>query len=71
MTSQLTAVYSFQGRMQLDANDEAFADAVRQAAALAPNAAIDWSDSWSDRDIQEFTAAAARSVKAEVAEDSG
>ena len=26
-------------------------------AALAPNTAIDWSDSWTDSDLQEFTAA--------------
>jgi len=49
---------------------EELAALVRRLAALAPNTAIDWSDSWSDSDLQEFTAASARSVEAAESEDS-
>jgi len=34
-------------------------------AALRPDAKIDWSDSWSDEDLKEFTAASVRRVEAE------
>ena len=34
-------------------------------AALAPGAAIDWSDSWSEADLQEFTAASLSRLHAE------
>jgi hypothetical protein len=78
-----TVVYWF--RMQLSASEEVLLDAfrrlppaaaeelaalVRRLAALAPNTAIDWSDSWSDSDLQEFTAASTRSVEAAESEDS-
>jgi hypothetical protein len=49
--------------MQLSANEEVLVDAFRKVAALAPNTVIDWSDSWSDPDLQEFTAASVRSVE--------
>jgi hypothetical protein len=42
----------------------------RRLAGLAPNTAIDWSDSWSDSDLQEFNTASARSVEAAEPEDS-
>jgi hypothetical protein len=29
----------------------------QRLAALGPEASIDWSDSWSDEDLQDFTAA--------------
>jgi len=72
--------------MQLSASEEVLVDAfrrlppataeelaalVRRLAALAPNTAIDWSDSWSDADLQEFTAASVRSVEAAETDDSG
>jgi hypothetical protein len=38
-------------------------------AALRPNAGIDWSDSWSDEDLKEFTAASVRRLDAEEPED--
>jgi len=55
--------------MQLSANEEVLVDAfrrlppatadelvalVQRLAALTPNTAIDWSDSWSDADLEEY-----------------
>jgi hypothetical protein len=34
-------------------------------AALGPDAAIDWSDAWSDADLEQFTAASLRRIEAE------
>jgi hypothetical protein len=71
--------------MQLSASEEVLVDAFRRLppaaaeefaalvgrlAALAPNTAIDWSDAWSDSDLQEFTAASVRSVQAAEPKDS-
>jgi hypothetical protein len=70
--------------MQLSASEEVLLDAfrrlppaaaelaalVRRLAALAPNAAINWSDSWSDSDLQDFTAASMRSIEVAETEDS-
>jgi hypothetical protein len=39
-------------------------------AALTPNRTIDWSDSWSDEDLNEFRAASLRRFDAEESEDS-
>ena len=39
-------------------------------AALHPNTKIDWSDSWSDEDLKEFTAASVRRLEAEGSEES-
>jgi hypothetical protein len=38
-------------------------------AELAPNRRIDWSDSWSDEDLNEFRAASLRRLDAEESED--
>jgi len=38
-------------------------------AQLAPNGRIDWSDSWSDEDLNEFRAASLRRLDAEESED--
>jgi len=38
-------------------------------AELAPNGAIDWSDSWSDEDLSEFRAASLRRLDAEESRD--
>lgn len=38
-------------------------------AALRPNTSIDWSDSWSDEDLKEFTAASFRRLEAEESEE--
>jgi hypothetical protein len=71
--------------MQLSASEEVLVDAfrrlppaaaaelaalVRRLASVSPNTAIDWSDSWTDSDLQEFTAASVRSVEAAETEDS-
>jgi hypothetical protein len=41
----------------------------QRLAALAPGTTIDWSDSWSDADLREFTAASLRRLEAEEEED--
>jgi hypothetical protein len=55
-------------RLPPDAAPEIAALAER-LAALRPDTRIDWSDSWSDEDLKEFTAASARRLDAEEAED--
>lgn len=42
----------------------------RRLADLAPNTVIDWSDSWSEADLREFTADSLRRLEAEEQEDS-
>ena len=39
-------------------------------AALSPGTTIDWSDSWSDVDLQEFTAASLKRIEADEPEKS-
>jgi hypothetical protein len=39
-------------------------------ATLTPNRKIDWSDSWSDEDLEEFRAASLRRLDAEESEES-
>jgi hypothetical protein len=41
----------------------------QRLAALAPGTTIDWSDSWSDADLREFTAASVRRLEAEEEEE--
>jgi hypothetical protein len=55
--------------MQHRPREEVLVSVFRRLAVLAPNTAIDWSDTWSDSDLQEFTAATVRSVEAQEAED--
>ena len=43
----------------------------KRLAELAPNQRIDWSDSWSDEDLNEFRAASLRRLDAEESEDQG
>ena len=71
--------------MQLNEREEVLAEAFRRLppdtaaelsalaqrlAALAPDRTIDWSDSWSDADLQEFTAASLRGLEADEQEES-
>jgi hypothetical protein len=42
---------------------------VERLAALYPNAKIDWSDSWSDEDLREATAASMGRFEAEESEE--
>ncbi len=70
--------------MQLSAREEDLLEAFRRLppgaaaelsalaqrlAALAPGTPIDWSDSWSDADLQEFTASSLRRLEAEEQEE--
>jgi hypothetical protein len=55
-------------RLPPDAAAELTALAER-LAALRPSAKIDWSDSWSDEDLKEFTAASVRRLEAEESEE--
>jgi len=57
-------------RLPPDAATELSALAER-LAELAPNRRIDWSDSWSDEDLNEFRAASLRRLDAEESEDQG
>ena len=41
----------------------------QRLAALAPGTTIDWSDSWSDADLREFTAASLKRLEAEEEEE--
>jgi hypothetical protein len=41
----------------------------QRLAALAPGTTVDWSDSWSDADLREFTAASLIRLEAEEEED--
>lgn len=55
-------------RLPPDAAAELSALAQR-LATLPPDTTIDWSDSWSEADLQEFTAASLRRLDAEEEED--
>ena len=39
-------------------------------ATLSPHRKIDWADSWTDEDLQDFTAASVRRLDAEESEES-
>ena len=78
-------LYWMQGmEMQLNEREASLVDAFRRLpletatelsalaerlAELAPNRRIDWSDSWSDEDLNEFRAASLRRLDAEESED--
>jgi hypothetical protein len=51
-------------RLPPNAADE-LAALVQRLAALSPNTRIDWSDSWSDEDVRDFTARSLRRFEAE------
>jgi hypothetical protein len=55
-------------RLPPDAASEIAALAER-LAALRPNTRIDWSDSWSDEHLKEFTAASVKRLETEEPED--
>ena len=55
-------------RLPPDAAAELTALAER-LAALRPDTKIDWSDSWSEEDLKEFTAASVRRLEAEEPEE--
>ena len=43
---------------------------VARLASLAPGMAIDWSDSWSDEDLRDFTTQSLRRLETEEQEES-
>jgi hypothetical protein len=51
-------------RLPPDAAAELTALAVR-LASISPGTKIDWSDSWSDEDLKEFTAASVKRLESE------
>jgi hypothetical protein len=70
--------------MDLSAREEDLLDAFRRLppeaatelsalaqrlAALAPGAQIEWSDSWSDSDLEDFTASSLRRLETEEQEE--
>jgi len=63
------ALVSALRRMPRGAAEELSALALR-LADLGPGAKIDWSDAWSDGDLGDFTAAAARRIDADDQEPS-
>jgi hypothetical protein len=56
-------------RLPPDAAAELSALAER-LATLTPNCRIDWSDSWSDEDLEDFKAASLRRLEVEESEES-
>jgi hypothetical protein len=54
LSSQETTLLDAFRRLPADAADELSA-LVQRLAALPPGTPIDWSDSWSDEDLREFT----------------
>ncbi len=69
--------------LQLSAREASLVEAVRrlppdtaaeltaldERLASCPNAAIDWSDSWTDEDLKEFTAASVRRLETDESEE--
>lgn len=62
-TREASLVEAFR-RLPPDAAAE-LASLAERLAALRPCTEIDWSDSWSDEDLKEFTAASVRRLEAE------
>jgi hypothetical protein len=71
--------------MQLDARETSLVAAFRRLppdaaaelsalaerlATIAPNGKIDWSDSWSDEDLKEFSSASLKRFESEESEES-
>ena len=83
---QLRAVPGFKAmEMQLDPRGASLVEVFRRLppdaaaepsalaerlAALSPHGGIDWSDSWTDEDLQDFRAASLRRLDAEESEES-
>jgi len=55
LNAQETTLLDAFRRLPANAADELSA-LVQRLAALSPNSRIDWSDSWSDEDLRDFTA---------------
>jgi hypothetical protein len=68
LNAQETSLVAAFRRLPPDTAAELSALAER-LAGLAPNQRIDWSDSWSDEDLKEFSASSLRRLEAEEAGD--
>jgi hypothetical protein len=64
LSSQETTLLDAFRRLPADAADELSA-LVQRLAALPPGTRIDWSDSWSDEDLREFTTHSLKRLEAE------
>jgi hypothetical protein len=64
LTAQETTLLDAFRRLPPDAAGE-LAALVQRLAALSPNTRIDWSDSWSEEDLRDFTAHALKRFEAE------
>jgi hypothetical protein len=63
-SSQETTLLDAFRRLPPDAADE-LAALILRLAALSPNSRIDWSDSWSEEDLRDFTAHSLKRFEAE------
>ena len=83
-TGRLAGILDKDMEMELNEREASLLDAFRRLppntatelsalaerlAELAPNRRIDWSDSWSDEDLNEFRAASLRRLDSEESED--
>ena len=64
LNAQESALLEAFRRLPPDAADE-LSGLVQRLAALAPNTRIDWSDSWSEEDLLDFTAHSLKRFEAE------
>ncbi len=64
LSSQETTLLDAFRRLPADAADELSA-LVQRLAALPPGTRIDWSDSWSDEDLREFTTHSLKRLESE------
>ena len=68
LNSQETSLLSAFRRLPTDAAME-LSGLIERLAALAPDRKIDWSDSWSDDDLNEFRAASVARLEASESEE--
>jgi hypothetical protein len=64
LSAQETTLLDSFRRLPPDAANE-LAALVQRLAALSPNSRIDWSDSWSEEDLRDFTAHSLKRFEAE------
>jgi hypothetical protein len=64
LSAQETNLLDAFRRLPPDAAEE-LAALVQRLAALSPNSRIDWSDSWSEEDLRDFTAHSLKRFEAE------
>jgi hypothetical protein len=64
LNAQETTLLDAFRRLPANAANE-FAALVQRLAGLSPNSRIDWSDSWSEEDLRDFTAHSLRRLDEE------